>query len=1232
MSRQVIYVGQVPNDGTGDSLRTAGQKVNQNFEEVYTALDSFSYTLPAATTSILGGVKVDGSTIIVNSQGVISATSTVPANITGNAGTVTNGVYLNGSYADPNWITSLSYSKLIGAPSLYTLPPATTSILGGVIVDGTSITINNTTSVIQANAGALVGSSLATSITSIGANTGTTTINNSLTVTGNLDVKGSTTFVESTVLQVADKNIELAVTTSPTDVLADSGGIIVKGTTNKTLQWAYASSSWTSSENFDLSNGKTYKIGGTDVLSSSSLGSGITSSSLTSVGVLGTLVVGTGGLAVNSSSGISTTQTTFPLLTTTATTINFASAATALTIGASTGTTTINSPTITYPNVTNVNYNGASPTLATTSTGTVSLFNNNALTANLFGDATSINIGSSTGTLTVANPTVTFSNATSFNINGSNPTLNTSSTGTLTLFGNPKTVTAFAGATTTTIGSTSGLTNIANSLVATGATNVSLSAVIITGTAGQFQCNASILKVGDTVTVAGTLVGTATITGYSNPTTYYIITTDGSTTFTLSAIAGGSAISTTAGTTTGLTFTLNRGAIVIDSSNGITTTQTSINLLNTTATTINAFGAATSLSIGASSGSTTINNTLTLAKYFTASNVALNYTSTASAGTTTTLTSTSNYFQAITGSSNQNIRLPDATTLVTGFAFKIFNNSTGTLTIQYNDATTLNTVSAGGSRLLVCSSTSTTNGVWEVHGFLPNSGAFGTSLIDSSTATFSAFTTPTTFTLGYNSTAASITYISTGAVAASTTKRIDIGESGVANSITNINIGSSVSGALGTTTINSPTVTLANATALNINGASPGIVTSSTGTASVFNTNALVGNLFGAATTMAIGNTATAAQTVNMFTASTGASTYNFATGATVNGTTKTINIGTNGVSGSTTNIVIGSSAGTSSTTIYGFTVGSNIVTSSSSFDLINTTATTLNIGGAATTLTLGNTATAAQTVNMFTASTGASTYNFATGATLNATTKTINIGTAGVSGSVTNISIGSTVSGATGTTTIGGVTTTLTGTTLNINGASPSIVTSDTGTASVFNTNALIGSLFGAATTINIGNTATAAQTVNMFTANTGASTYNFATGATLTATTKAINIGTNGVSGSTTNITIGGSAGTSTTTINGTIKATNAIATTAAAPTIVSAATIAPTAYITFISGTTSITTITAPASMTSSGGQIVLIPTGLWSTATSGNIALASTAVVNKALIMYYDSATAKWYPSY
>ena len=85
-------------------------------------------------------------------------------------------------------------------------------------------------------------------------------------------------------------------------------------------------------------------------------------------------------------------------------------------------------------------------------------------------------------------------------------------------------------------------------------------------------------------------------------------------------------------------------------------------------------------------------------------------------------------------------------------------------------------------------------------------------------------------------------------------------------------------------------------------------------------------------------------------------------------------------------------------------------------------------------------------------------------------------------------------------------------------------------------------------------------------------------------------------------------------------------------AAPTIASASTIAPTQYITFISGTTAINTITAPASVASGGGALIFIPTGAFTTTTSGNIALGSTAVPNKVLVMAYDSATAKWYPSY
>lgn len=83
-----------------------------------------------------------------------------------------------------------------------------------------------------------------------------------------------------------------------------------------------------------------------------------------------------------------------------------------------------------------------------------------------------------------------------------------------------------------------------------------LSGVAITGVAGQFSATAATqtLAVGQAVTVSGTAGGLGSIVGYSNPTTYYIIATNGSTTFTLSATPTGSGITTVVGSLTGLTF------------------------------------------------------------------------------------------------------------------------------------------------------------------------------------------------------------------------------------------------------------------------------------------------------------------------------------------------------------------------------------------------------------------------------------------------------------------------------------------------------------------------------------------------------------------------------------------------------------------------------------------------------------------------------------------------------
>jgi hypothetical protein len=72
------------------------------------------------------------------------------------------------------------------------------------------------------------------------------------------------------------------------DYSADSGGITVHGADNKTFVWKRTTSAWTSNDNLDLDSGKVYKIAGTQVLSSSNLGAGVTGSSLTTVGTIGT--------------------------------------------------------------------------------------------------------------------------------------------------------------------------------------------------------------------------------------------------------------------------------------------------------------------------------------------------------------------------------------------------------------------------------------------------------------------------------------------------------------------------------------------------------------------------------------------------------------------------------------------------------------------------------------------------------------------------------------------------------------------------------------------------------------------------------------------------------------------------------------------------------------------------------------------------------------------------------
>lgn len=139
---------------------------------------------------------------------------------------------------------------------------------------------------------------------------------------------------------------------------------------------------------------------------------------------------GTGRVVFTGS--ILTESSTFSVFNTTATTISAFGAATSLSIGAASGTLTIGNATITGTNATSLNLNGASPSITTTSTGIASVFNTNALTGNLFGSASAINIGNADyGKIATASSNLTISSG--INATNSSITLAPQGTGTVSV-------------------------------------------------------------------------------------------------------------------------------------------------------------------------------------------------------------------------------------------------------------------------------------------------------------------------------------------------------------------------------------------------------------------------------------------------------------------------------------------------------------------------------------------------------------------------------------------------------------------------------------------------------------------------------------------------------------------------------------------------------------------------------------------------------------------------------
>ena len=197
---------------------------------------------------------------------------------------------------------------------------------------------------------------------------GSAFFNGNVEVNSNLYVYGTFTSISSTLIQVADKNIELAVMpqgTPPSDTFADGGGLTLHGNTDKTLTYVNSYTAWSSNIDFNIATGRSYKAGGVTVLTTSTLGPTVVNSNIKTLGVLTQLTVTN---VLIKGSGISSLDSSYLIASASSTATDIGSVIT-INLGAtvpilSSGTT------VTVLGIADLGYNGTYNINSIVSTGT----------------------------------------------------------------------------------------------------------------------------------------------------------------------------------------------------------------------------------------------------------------------------------------------------------------------------------------------------------------------------------------------------------------------------------------------------------------------------------------------------------------------------------------------------------------------------------------------------------------------------------------------------------------------------------------------------------------------------------------------------------------------------------------------------------------------------------------------------------------------------------------------
>lgn len=175
MAKLTINIGTTPNDGTGDTLRDAFDKVNDNFDELYTV---------ANTTAIFIGNSTVNT--LANSTIVTLANSTSTANLT--SATLTIG------------------TSVVNSSSL--------ALGSNVILSTTTITIGNSTVNTIANSTfiKIANSTVSSNLTPNSLTVGPTVVNNSMIIVGsNVSINSSAIFTGNSTVNLTINSSSLTI-------------------------------------------------------------------------------------------------------------------------------------------------------------------------------------------------------------------------------------------------------------------------------------------------------------------------------------------------------------------------------------------------------------------------------------------------------------------------------------------------------------------------------------------------------------------------------------------------------------------------------------------------------------------------------------------------------------------------------------------------------------------------------------------------------------------------------------------------------------------------------------------------------------------------------------------------------------------------------------------------------------------------------------------------------------